>query len=330
MSVVSDAIRSLWLPQIQTVVGRPLKGLGAYVLDQDYQIYLRPVHRRVELSFSEATPLLNAIAFDITRFSTAALESVSDSRPDPNFSKSTAWLLIKTYYAAFFAAHAIARMLGVSYTRFDTKHCNAIVQIAELFHSETNSSSIVKVSNGMYRCEVLKASSTLRCDLLGDGAKSGSHETFWTSFSLLLKQTSNAVLVSRSGVPANNLLASQLIDALRSILNLRGCQGAWLSMVRNVINYQHEFGCWYPYRNPSEKAPVTLLRASRWRDDVITISLTTGREDIHRFQAAALFLVSLCREMAIDMAERTPSGTSFHKVGLLAMLAMLNKTGSVA
>jgi hypothetical protein len=135
MSYASEALRRHWLPNIQTVVGRPQKGFGPYLLDQNYQVYNRPTAQRVELFFSDASPVLSAFAFDITRFASAAVESVVDTRQNPVFNKSTAWLLIRSYYAAFFAAHAISRMLGISFTRFETTHCNSVLKVARLFHA---------------------------------------------------------------------------------------------------------------------------------------------------------------------------------------------------
>lgn len=323
MSLVSDAIRQLWLPRIQTVIGRPLKGFGAFVLDEGYQIHTASTYNGAELIYPEEMLILKAFAFDITRFTTAAIESMADEPGHAALPKSTAWLLIRSYYAAFFAAHAITRMLGVSYTRFEQKHCNAIWKIANLFAQSAGNPPPPKLSGGLYKCEILSTKKAVACSLLGDNG-GGSHEIFWASFQSLMKSSSDALLVSKIGVPENNLAAAEAIDVLWTVMNIRGKQGAWLSVMRNEINYQHALGCWYPYSNPSEKSSYTVDRAKQWLADVPNIGLAVGGADIQRFQGAALFLVSLCREMAIDMASRAPAGgSSFHSVGVLAMLKLL-------
>jgi hypothetical protein len=330
MSVISDALRPLWLPGIQTVVGRPMKGLQAYILDGQFQIYVPPTNRSAELSFAESLPILSAFAFDITRFASAAIESIAESRPDQMLPKSTAWLMIRSYYAAFFAAHAIARMLGTSYTRFEGTHSNAIYKISNAYLMAPGAPPTAKLGSGLYKCAVDTSAKVIRFGSIGDGA-GGSHESFWASFLLLMKETSQKILVSKIGTPANNLIASESLESLCTVLNSAGRSGAWLSQVRNSINYQQAYGCWFPYHEPIENSRYTLLRAHKWKNDLATITpaLSSGNGELHRFQGASQYLVSLCREMAIDMSERAPRGKSFQSVGVLAMLKTLRISAEI-
>ncbi|MBB5065066.1 hypothetical protein [Granulicella mallensis] len=293
------------------------------MLDQKYQIHVAPTNKSAELVYADEMVVLKAFAFDTTRFATAAIESMADEPAHAALPKSTAWLLIRSYYAAFFAAHAIARMLGVSYTRFEPKHCKAIGKIANLFAESVGNPLPPQLSGGLYRCEVSRNKKAVTCSLLGDSG-GGSHEIFWESFQALLRGVANDLLTSNIGLPENNQMASQAIDVLCDVMNIRGKQGAWLSVVRNEINYQQAWGCWYPYNHQLEKSAFTVARANKWLDDLPNIGLAVGNAEVQRFQGATSFLVSLCREMAVDMASRAPSrGSSFHSVGVLAILKLL-------
>ena len=321
MSAISDAIRPFWLPRIQTVTGRPIKGLHGFLLDRQYQIYTAPTAGRVELSCADLNPLLKAFAFDITRFASAAIESIADVRPDSVFPKSTAWLMIRTYYAAFFSAHALSRMLGVSYTRFEGNHTASIYKVADLFLSSP-AMVIPRLNSGQYRCEVDYANNIVRCELLTSNASGGYHEVFWTSFVKLLKQLSNNLLSATTGTPEANLRASEALDALTNILETSGEPGSWLSKVRNAINYQQALGCWFPYSDPKEKVGHTFARAEKWQLDLDKFNLSGNGDELEQFHSASLYLIALCREIALDMSERAPRGKSFHSVGILALLRM--------
>lgn len=321
MSIVSDGLRPFWLPRIQSVVGRPQKGFAEFILDQTFQIYNTPTTRKAELSVADTTDVLRAFAFDITRFLTASIETVAEDPTHAKLPKSTAWLLIRSYYAAFFAAHGIARMLGVTYTRFDSRHSKSVNEIAALFAGSDQVPP--RIQNGLYRCEVIENTKTIVCELLGDTG-GGSHEAFWSSFAALLREKSDALLASSAGLPESNQAAAQSLDELLDVLNKRGLQGTWLSFTRNAINYQQAMGCWFPYTNAAEKSLSTIARAEKWLDDVTEINLSAGKEELPKFQGASLYLVSLAREMAIDMASRAPNkGKSFHNVGVLSLLKQL-------
>ena len=44
--------------------------------------------------------------------------------------KSTGWILIRAYYAAFFAAHSLLRMFGISCIQLDAQQITAISRVA--------------------------------------------------------------------------------------------------------------------------------------------------------------------------------------------------------
>lgn len=114
MSVLGDVTRPFWLPGLNEVSGNHIKGIGGWICDEEYQIYSPPGATKFALNVSYSAPLLQAYAAEINRISVAAFETMSELSRPLRFPKSTGWLIIKTYYAAFFSAHALIRMLAKS------------------------------------------------------------------------------------------------------------------------------------------------------------------------------------------------------------------------
>jgi hypothetical protein len=122
MSIIEDISRPFWLMGLNQVSGPKLKGIGGWICDEEYQVYTPVTRTSFVLSFGDGESLLDAFAGDINRIGSASFESaVGIVRTNP-LRKSTAWLIIKTYYSAFFSAHALLRMFGERRTgQFDRK-----------------------------------------------------------------------------------------------------------------------------------------------------------------------------------------------------------------
>src|SRR4051794_24933660 len=135
MSLV-DELRSLWLPGIHAVNGRPQKSLIGLLANMQYQIYAPTTPTTAALHFANWSLPVEAYAGDSARVSTAAFETIEGIRPSAPLPKSAGWLLVRGYYAAFFAAHAIGRMLGTSILRIDNVTATAIDSISNLFNTQ--------------------------------------------------------------------------------------------------------------------------------------------------------------------------------------------------
>jgi hypothetical protein len=246
MSILATSLRAFWLPGLNSVTGRAIKGLGAWVADEEYQIYTPVSPEGFVLEVSSPEKLLSAIAADVDRCAIASFESVNHVTKSDSLPRSTAWLVITSYYAAFFAAHAIARMFGTAFVSFDRNQANSVSTIADLFGVGG-----APVSAGYYECAYDSSTRRLSCKRFGSAA-GGVHELFWRTFYALTRKMSNDVVLSPSGVPANNQLAAVKLSELTDNLGYRAtAKGNWLSVVRNAVNYSHRFGTWFPYAGRS-------------------------------------------------------------------------------
>ena len=133
MSVLSDEFKLLWLPELHRVVGVQNLSLVGLLARQNYQIYSPTTKTTAELNFSDWGDVAKAFAYDSARMSMAAIETMQNIYQSEKLPKSAGWIAIKSYYGAFYAAHALARMLGQSMTHLDAATTEAINKIAQLF-----------------------------------------------------------------------------------------------------------------------------------------------------------------------------------------------------
>lgn len=319
MSVLADSLRQFWLPGLNTVSGKLSKGLQAWLLSQSYQIYVPVSPACFEVTVTPWADLLEAYAFDCGRMSAAAIESMEGVEPHPRLGKASAWMIIRSYYSAFYAIHAIMRMFGVSCTSLEAKHASAVNQIATLFGCGMSTG----ISGGLFRCEYIHATSSMRCTSLA-ASGGGVHEQTWRVFVGLIKELRDRLLAPNAvGLTANLQLAAQRLEDVEMFLSRKGCNsGNWLSMVRNRTNYNLDFSAWFPYPNqPKYYAQLANVAKTTWRTDSDNVAFGgVVDKDLRLFLEVCGFLVSLCREMAEDMATRCPQGTSFLNFGAIPFM----------
>src|SRR5260370_1800137 len=225
MSIIASPLRAFWVPGLNRISGRVLKGLAGWILDEEYQIYSPLQPDSFSLTVSSPEKLLSSFAADINRCSMASFESVNSVTKNDILPRSTAWLVIKTYYAAFFAAHAISRILGTSFLQFEKTHCNSVNSIANLF-GMTNGQ---KVTRGYHECIYNFSQKELSCKRV-KSESGGIHEAFWGTIYVLLQSLSNRVISTASGTAANNQQVSVKLSEFPENLG-RGAtgKGNWLS-----------------------------------------------------------------------------------------------------
>jgi hypothetical protein len=102
------------------------RGISEWVSDEEYQIYVPLQATQFVLNVSSQNEFLIALAADVNRCATAAFESTCHVIENRQLPRSTAWLVIKSYYAAFFAAHSISRMFGTTFTPLDKTQAKSV------------------------------------------------------------------------------------------------------------------------------------------------------------------------------------------------------------
>jgi hypothetical protein len=315
MSTIADAIRPFWLAGINNVAGRTPKEIGGWICDENYQIYTPVFSNKFTLQVFDLGPLLNSFAAEISRVAIAAFETLNQES-ERESEKAIAWVLIKTYYAAFFAAHALMRMMGLGCGPIGKSQVNSVLRVANSWSVAVPQS----ITGGLYQFHCDIPASEFKTTLL-----SGSpHEGFWKLFDSQIKAISEAVLDPKSAVTldiiSRQAVALKLDDLRRNLSRVNG-NATWLTQIRNAVNYDHRFSAWYPYAE--RKRYYTGLNDKRdsWKDAAMDIELSNyTEEELSRFQATCNFIVAMCRESIEDMSTRCSDGKSFHEFGALAYL----------
>lgn len=327
MSIIAECLRPFWAPGLNEITGNATKDLRNWLAGENYQIYSQSSADEFSTSFSEKAPFLGALAADVNRMASAAYESIIQAKRSDTFPRSTAWMIIKSYYASFFAAHAITRMIGRSLVTLDFAHVRSVNKIASLFGMWTED-----VRPGYFACEFLRG--TQKADWRRvDSSLGGVHERFWSYFESIIRGISAELLSIKAGMVAENQQVSVKLAELADNLCYRSStRGTWLSSVRNRVNYRHEFGAWYPYRGQNPSGTVEERLVNDWLADPMSLNLTSHNDrELRRFQATCAFIIATCRELAADMAERCPVGRSFQHYGWLAIARIAQqKSGRTA
>ena len=322
MSILANVIRPLWLRGLNDISGMHIKGIDGWICDEEYQIYAPVTATSFVLNVANPEPLLEAYASEINRIAVASFETPDSVVRLSTFPKSTAWLVIKTYYAAFFAAHAFIRMLGTSCSILDREQINSIAKVASLY----NNASSQPMRGGLYRMAFNPIASQLEGVHIKTVA-AGPHEAFWLVFQERIDRLSSEVLTTGVDTLANRQLVSSKLSELASNLSFASSgKGRWLSVIRNSVNYQQKYSTWYPYAEQKPYYQQLFNKKSEWKADPMELDLTShAGKDLRRFQVTCNFIVGMLRTSIAEMVRRCSVGKSFHTYGSTAFLNLLEQ-----
>jgi hypothetical protein len=317
MALFADIFRPFWQPGLNDVSGATIKDLAGWISDEEYQIYQPISATDFSLQVYDIDPFNRALATEITRIGIAMLETLHGVQSS-GAQASIAWALIQRYYAAFFASHVLMRMMGRGCGSIGREQCASLTKVCKLW----GTAPCGNFSSGLYRFEFDHLSSSF----LGTSLTGSPHEAFWAIFDArikviaddLLSKGSVATMDDRSKQLASDKL-TQLRNNLSHFKHVR--QSAWLTNIRNGINYDHKWSTWWPYSDQPKYYSKLKSLSGSWRNAAAAIELDSFRdEDMLRFQATCNFILSICRENMLDMSERCSSGISFFGFGALAYM----------
>jgi hypothetical protein len=312
----ADLLRRCWLPGLSQIeASRNPQDIRLWIASRRYQVYKEATYP-VELSFPDSREICQAFAGEIIRMTLASLETLISISGVSRLPRSRAWSVVQWYYAAFYSAHAILRMCGTSLIQLEAGHVRDIRIISDLYGYQSQMQSGFHLVRVQGQCLLLNKMS-------GTG---GSHEFLWSTFSSFLGQVGSDLLAS-GGASRDVQEFVLCLDNLRSVLNQQPSRsGAWLSMIRNQVNYRHQLGVWFPY-GPSENAHDGLHRhalARRCRaDDIEIVSLATG-SILDSFLSACRYIIALCEDTAVEMQRRSTVRRPFHDYGISALRNHVN------
>ena len=288
------------------------QGVAGFDLDFDN------VNKVIVADFRESTAVLTAIASDISRFASAAFQTIQQVPGDVLDKDRTAWGIIQSYYAAYYAGHAILRLVGESCSYFDRSHISRINRLGMALGKVPS----FPLSATAYHCVIDTTSTVVRSSSLRDGA-GGAHEVFWNTFGIRLRKISEGVLLGHLGENERQEVFGKLEDLRRNICAENAHLFNHLSAIRNEVQYRHAREVWLPTSlRKTDREQLSRL-VGQWKRDPMAVDLgNISLGSLGKFSVTCAFLVSLCVGLLKRIAERSPTpARSFARLGPLAIIS---------
>lgn len=320
-SLFAKTLRPFWIDGLNTITGtQNVLLLEAFDQKKGYVLF-NPIQTQFfNAKITDYNLFLCAYAADINRFGCAAIESLNEIHYKEYFSKSHSWKCIKAYYAAYYAAHAILRMHGISCTNFEKENLNLIEDVADLWGMQNG----VSIEKGYYQCILDSSTNEIHCNKIVTVGSKGSHEQLWSVFLKHLEYIISEISKS-SPTPEVQKVLTKLQDLKNTLTAFGSNGGNWLSSVRNKISYKHVDGLWYPYKDSEKYFNKIETMIQNWEQIPDSLDLSTNyTKPVLRFVDACIFIASLYLNSAKDMAALCPKGTSFQRQGVLSLINKIN------
>lgn len=249
--------------------------------------------RSVALAFPTFTDVTHAVVTDCRRLSVSWLQSTLGCWPEVNDKLAIPWSLVRLYYSAFYASHVVVRLLGRACCWLEASH---LLRIDEVHRALTGLTLPFRAEPGSYLCAVDHPGSQFTLSRISAGNR-GAHEALWATLEVAIRDRAPTIL---SGiVPTRDAqLVIAKLDEFRALAAQNG-SNAWLSRVRNAIQYRMEHSVWHPtHVGVRERREITRL-VGAWQDDPMNLDLAAVRAKplLMQFAAACTFLIALCRAL---------------------------------
>jgi len=303
--------------------------MRTWLIKSNNYIVTNSDENHVDICFYDLKEPLAALANDISRLSCAFLESIANVKESSVNRKFTAWNIVQYYYSAFYSAHSIIRILGFGLVQLDSTIINILCNKANMSRVAWQLQS----RQGIYCIQFDIQSQEIV--LYNIGRYDDSHRGLWKRFYEVLNViTGEYVMTNTYGndcirlrninedyplsvfgkIEHQDALESiNRLDELKNNLNVRG-DSNWLSGIRNIINYNHGLGSWYPYQN-SFKSYKTVAKLKKiCFENFLSDSFCTGVDDVLiKYVKTCQLINSLNFDLLCDLRERNPEGKSFLK-----------------
>jgi len=258
---LSTRSRDCWLPGVLRRQPGFSGGLRDWLASCQWDPEAGMTKKKVSMAIHSTDAFADACVNDAIRLASVAFESAAAREPRAGNASACAWQFIKYYYAGYFAANALMRLCGHASTNLGAVDCTSINEQAALYsvggHDDRN-----KLAPGVFNVQ-FNGGRTPHVMLWSASGKGGAHVQFWSGFQKFLVSLRQDIRAS-TAPPAERDAALAELAALTAELQRDGnSNGAWLSEMRNSVNYRFEHGLWYPYENSSADAETLLDAFSR-------------------------------------------------------------------
>ena len=246
----------------------------------------------LSLNCLNSEELKKSLSLDAFRFATHSAQTVYEAEKNTAYDKMSAWRLIETYYAAFFAAHAALRFFGRSFSFLESGHVRFLASrcCSDAGYAPSLPSTYYLIEFNPSASEVLFTQ------------HKDSHKDLWKCFFSLILFLEQETLKSRASNQLRQELSAYFSDLSESLTN-RGqfSEGAWLSNVRNEVNYKSAHGVWFPFSKSTPSFTELVTNLGDWRKGCARLgSIQNEKNELRRFFMTAHSVVDLGISLALD------------------------------
>ncbi|WP_156391464.1 hypothetical protein [Acidovorax sp. Root70] len=286
MTALRVLLQSARLPLFQSGLSSALD-VKAWLANQNYYFSQDISGASFVLRASDPEQLKQALANDLNRLASAAFESAAGIAPDPVLPRSLAWGSVRSYYSAFFAAHAFMRLFGKACIQLDKEHVDQVLNAAQVMG---RSGGLTALDSGFFAATIDPNFENVTFSRLKD-----SHRDTWATLVTVIEELEMS-LPSTTALSSHKVEASALLSNLKGQLTRSGStKGNWLSTMRNSINYRQSHGTWFPYSKLAD--PAMLESAARAWKSHPSSGANTVQSELDCFFQASIGLVALVREL---------------------------------
>ncbi|EBA18386.1 hypothetical protein RSK20926_11724 [Roseobacter sp. SK209-2-6] len=243
--------------------------------------------------------LVSALSGDCSKFSRAACETIAGLCTEPKAPKSAAWFVIRSYYAAFYSAHAFLRLFGRTCTNIDGAELAKLKEAASAFN-------LPLPGKGFYTIKISADQQKLEFKKLKN-----SHEDTWATLYAVLDELREAA-ATIAAPKASRDTTVQILSDIRDTMSCSGRfeNGNYLSFVRNQVQYRFAEQTWYPYGSKAFPPPVTAEEIAK---SVLEgrYQRLAGSNELIKFVNASLEFVQLTLSL-IDFSAGQGASASTH------------------
>lgn len=323
MAILIDGLRGFWVPGIASIREGEINNLSDWL--KFGRFYVKDVisSDRFILEVASADDAADLFAATANRTLVGCFESIVSIEEVRVAPKSLAWMLVKLYYSAYFAAHSHMRICGWSCVNLEVVDATRVFDLADASNSSLPCS---KINSGIFYVRFDAASREIHFEAAGTKR---SHEALWEIYKKFLVHIRSALPNVLVIDPQRKFVESK-IDAITKILCLKGANGGnWLSRVRNSVQYRYSHGVWYPYDIKKAFAEgvignvedMFLMDPDKFD---LAVNIQDNKAEIRTFSEGALFMSAIARGMALDMAARSSSNSSLSRRGAAKFLKICN------
>lgn len=296
----AEGVRYRWIPGINSVASPSFSSAEQWLLKGAYSWSLGSNGVAVLTVSSFAGGLSDALASEVSRFSCAAYESLYDATSS-SAERALGWSLVQRYYAAFYSAHALLRVVGTSLTFLSAQTTTQLNAVAGQYLGVSPN-----LSSGLYLIsrDPTASNRVLLSKVAGLG---GSHEELWKYLLAYVVDVENSLLANSASMPMTSAAVAACQDLRKALTRQGKSNGSWPSLVRNGINYRQDYRVWYP-SSPKITIRTGLdLRKEKWKPLEAEMPVAHAADPLLAISDISNFLARALTAVLKDVVLRAPS-----------------------